>query len=153
MWILWIIIAILTIILTKQIIFNRRIAGLCNLFRAQNYSYQGDNPEIDEVNIGYIYGLARSLTTNVTKSKRIFFTLATLIYGRARVNQAMMALMAFSTQEETDKEMFVAAANAALQDVSSMSALVSNYDPLSATPTAKMPNGLSQLYAKQRKKK
>lgn len=153
MWILWGIIFILSIILIKQVIFNRRIAGLCNLFRAQNYAHQGENPAIDEINIGYIYGLARSLTANITKSKKIFFMLATMIYGRSRANQAMMALMAYSTQEEESKEDFVSAANAALQDVASMSALVSNYDPLSTTSTTKIPNGLSLLYAKKRKKK
>ena len=154
MWILilWAIVIILTIILIKQFLFNRRIAGLCNLFRAQNYAYQGEYPEIDELNIGYIYGLARSMSANIAQSKRIFYTLATIIYGRPRANQATMALMSFSTQEESRKEIFITAANAALQDVASMSALVSNYDPLSTTSKVKMPDGLSQLYAKHKKK-
>ena len=153
MWILWIIALVLVTILTKQILFNRRLNGLCNLFKAQNYAYQGDNPEIDEINVGYIYGLARSLTDNITKSKKIFFTLANLIYGHARANQAMMALMTFSTQNNSQKKEFMMAANAALQDVKNMSDLVSNFDPLSSNTSTQVPNGLSSLYEKHRKNK
>ena len=152
MWIIWLVIICFIIILYSQYKRKQKLAGLAELFRVQNYPHQAKNPQIDEVNIGYIYGMARSLSSNIVKSKKDFSELATLIYGASKANQAVLALLEYSTQEENKKKQFLKAANTAMEDVANMSTLLSSHDPLSKTTQVKMPDGLSRLYKEQKKK-
>ena len=151
MWIVWVVIIVLSITLFTQYKRKQKLESLAELFKIQNYPHQ-KTPQIDEINIGYIYGMARSLSSNVSKSKRDFLELAGLIYGVSKANQAMLALLEYSTQEDSKKKTFVKSANTAMEDVNNMSALLSSHDPLSKGSQTKMPDGLSRLYKEQKKK-
>ena len=152
MWMIWLILVVFSLTLYTQFKRKQKLISLAELFKAQNYPQQAKNPLIDEINIGYIYGMARSLSANVSKSKKDFMELASLIYGANRANQAMLALLEYSTQDDNKKKSFIKAANTAIEDVSNMSALLSSHDPLSKNSHAKMPDGLSRLYKESKKK-
>ena len=152
MGIIWLLVVCLVIVLYSQYKRKQKLAGLAELFRVQNYPHQAKNPLIDEVNIGYIYGMARSLSSNIVKSKKNFSELATLIYGSTKANQAVLALLEYSTQESSKKKKFIEAANTAMEDVANLSILLSSHDPLSKNSQTKMPDGLSKLYKEQKKK-
>ncbi|MBQ8464958.1 MAG: hypothetical protein IJ529_06180 [Alphaproteobacteria bacterium] len=152
MWIVWLIVVCIIVFLYTQIRRKQKLSGLAELFRMQNYPHQAKAPQIDEINIGYIYGMSRSLSSNIAKSKKNFADLATLIYGASKTNQAVLALLEYSTQDDTKKKQFIKAANTAMDDVANLSALLSSYDPLSKGSQTKMPDGLSKLYKEQKKK-
>ena len=152
MWIVWLLIVCVVVFLYSQLKKKQKLSGLAELFRMQNYPYQNNSPQIDEINIGYIYGMARSLSANIVKSKKNFSELATLIYGSSKANQAILALLEYSTQESSKKKKFIEAANTAMEDVANLSILLSSHDPLSKNSQTKMPDGLSKLYKEQKKK-
>lgn len=152
MWIVWLLIVCVVVFLYSQLKKKQKLSGLAELFRMQNYPYQTNSPQIDEINIGYIYGMARSLSANIVKSKKNFSELATLIYGSSKANQAILALLEYSTQESSKKKKFIEAANTAMEDVANLSILLSSHDPLSKNSQTKMPDGLSKLYKEQKKK-
>ena len=152
MWMIWLILVVFSLTLYTQFKRKQKLISLAELFKAQNYPQQAKNPLIDEINIGYIYGMARSLSANVSKSKKDFMELASLIYGANRANQAMLALLEYSTQDDNKKKSFIKAANTAIEDVANMSALLSSHDPLGKNSHAKMPDGLSRLYKDTKKK-
>ena len=151
MWMIWLFLAICALTLYAQYRRKQKLISLAELFKVQNYQQQTKNPLIDEINIGYIYGMARSLSANVSKSKKDFMELASLIYGTGKANQAMLALLEYSTQDDTKKKHFIKAANTAIEDVANMSQLLSSYDPLSKNSNAKMPDGLSRLHKDSKK--
>jgi len=151
MWIVWVVIIILSISLYTQYHRRQKLISLAELFKIQSNAQQ-KTPQIDEISIGYIYGMARRLSSNVSKSKKDFLELAGLIYGTNKANQAMLALLEYSTQEDSKKKTFIKAANTAMEDVNNMSALLSSHDPLGKNTQTKMPEGLSRLYKEQKKK-
>lgn len=151
MWIVWLVIIVLSISLYAQYRHKQKLTSLAELFKLQSDAHQ-KTPQIDEISIGYIYGMARRLSSNISKSKRDFSELTSLIYGASKTNQAMLALLEYSTQEDSKKKLFIKAANTAMEDVVNMSVLLSSHDPLSKGSQTKMPDGLSRLYKEQKKK-